>query len=453
MAAKWVPSAIPIPRPSTAPSRASRWISPTIRRWPSFSTGSAEPRFPFPPSAVCVEGVVLGVETRDHVIGDNKIVEQALLNLRTGSTVRTIALDQVVSLDVDDPKLNHDIDEALSNLNLSRDQEKKPVDIRFNGQGQRRVRIGYVVETPIWKTSYRLVLKNAPAQGTNAAPVLGGKIQGWAIIENQTDTDWSNVDLSLVSGRPVSFMQDLYHSLYIPRPFVAPQLIASLTPQTYENGFTAEDLQKLQQKAATNLTPPNPFRTNQPLGQSGGGGQTQITNQLYNNANQAAAPPMTEAATIDPVSSVVSAASASGLGELFQYNVGDVSIKRQQSAMIPIVTDDIDLKKVCIYNRATLASHPLNGIRLKTPTGKHLLGGPVTVIESGSYAGDAQLDDVPPDQRRLLSYGIDLNTSVLVTQDPSDKLYPVGRRCQRRSPYSVEGLLSNSIRLQQPLGP
>ena len=375
------------------------------------------------------EGVVLGVEKRRRLVNKDQFVDESLLNLRTGATVRSITLDQVQSLDVDDPKLNRELDEALSELAKSRDQEKKPVEIRFNGQGDRRVRIGYVVETPIWKTSYRLVLdKPAPANPApnnaapnNPAPAPGGKIQGWAIVENQTDSDWNNVDLSLISGRPVSFIQDLYHSLYVPRPFVTPQLYASLTPQTYENGISPQDLEKIQQKAA-NLPPVNQLRAANALGQSnqlGQGGQTQVTNQLFQNANQLGAGQrgMIEAA-IDPVASVISAATASGLGELFQYNVGDVSIKRQQSAMIPIVTDDIDLKKVCIYNRAVMTNHPLNGLRLKNTTKKHLLAGPVTVIEAGSYAGDAQMDDVPPDQRRLLSYGIDLKTNVTVTEVP-----------------------------------
>jgi hypothetical protein len=165
---------------------------------------------------------------------------------------------------------------------------------------------------------------------------------------------------------------------------------------------------KMQQAANTQL---NPAGMNQ-------NARLNVTNQLFagggivNGGNPALPPP------IDPIASVVSAASAAGLGELFQYTVGNVSIKRQQSAMIPIVTDDIDIKKVSIYNRNVLSTHPLNGVRLKNTTTKHLLAGPVTVIEAGSYAGDAKMDDVPPDERRLLSYGIDLKTNVVATDDP-----------------------------------
>jgi hypothetical protein len=357
-----------------------------------------------------IDGTILGVEKKQKVINEKQSVDVYVLNLRSGRMIRPIILDDVQSLEMDDAKLNAELDAALSALSQARDLEKKPVEIHFNGQGERRVRIGYLVETPVWKTSYRLVLdkKKPAAKGEPASG--GGKLQGWAIVENQTDNDWNDVQLSLVSGRPISFIEDLYHSLYIPRPFVQPQLYASLMPQTYENGITKQDMDRLKQQANENNENQQRMANGGAGAGSGGGAQGGVSNTLFAGNGQApAAPP-----PIDPTLSVVSAASASGLGELFQYTVGNVSISRQQSAMIPIVTDDIDATKVSIYNQNVLANHPLNGVRIKNTTHKHLLQGPVTVIEAGSYAGDAQIDDVPPGQQRLLSYGIDLK--VLVEQ-------------------------------------
>src|SRR5205814_2861184 len=100
--------------------------------------------------------------------------------------------------------------------------QKKAVSLVFTGEGKRPVKVSYVVENPIWKTSYRLVLKDGK-------PYL----QGWAVVENPSDEDWNNVRLSLVSGRPISFQMDLYQPLYVPRPVVEPELFASLRPPTY----------------------------------------------------------------------------------------------------------------------------------------------------------------------------------------------------------------------------
>ena len=78
-----------------------------------------------------------------------------------------------------------------------------------------------------------------------------------------------------------------------------------------------------------------------------------------------------------------------------------------------------------------MARNPLNGARLKNTTGKHLLAGPLTVLDSTanatSYAGDASIDDLPPGQERLLSYGIDLQVLVDATKNTSESLIQTGK--------------------------
>jgi hypothetical protein len=57
---------------------------------------------------------------------------------------------------------------------------------------------------------------------------------------------------------------------------------------------------------------------------------------------------------MDAGKSVQSIASAAKVGELFQYTVGNVSLPRQKSAMIPIVTDEIEIERLSIYNQSVL---------------------------------------------------------------------------------------------------
>src|SRR5262249_23695673 len=84
-----------------------------------------------------------------------------------------------------------------------------------------------VVENPIWKSSYRLVLSK------------DGKVhlQGWANVENTSDEDWTNVRMALISGRPISFQMNLYQPLYVPRPTVEPEMYASLRPPISEGAI------------------------------------------------------------------------------------------------------------------------------------------------------------------------------------------------------------------------
>ena len=341
-----------------------------------------------------VTGTILGVETRRKAVDKGEPIETPTLNLLTGPMIRSFDLPAISSLSLDDPQLQDELTKALVALSQSRDQDKKPVTISFSGNGERRVRIGYVVETPIWKTSYRLMMDDKSA-----------RLQGWAIVENQTESDWNNVSLSLVSGRPISFIMDLYQPLYSQRPTVVPELFAGLRPQVYDAGTDATRAQ-----VAMAATAPR------------GGGRGGALNDLVANAASNPLVPhdiVTTKQTIDGsagflngIPSVQSIATAAQLGELFQYAIPNVTLARQKSAMLPIVTDTVGIERVSIYNASVLRSNPLNGVRMKNTTGKHLLQGPITVLEKNSYAGDARIDDVPPGQERLLSYGIDLEMTV-----------------------------------------
>ena len=112
---------------------------------------------------------------------------------------------------------------------------------------------------------------------------------------------------------------------------------------------------------------------------------------------------------------VTTAAMASEVGELFQYAISQpVTIGRQQSAMIPIVTQDIEGEKVSVYTESVNAKYPMNGIRLKNDTGLHLMAGPITVFDGGAYAGDALVDDLRRNEERLITYAVDLGTEVVV---------------------------------------
>jgi hypothetical protein len=369
---------------------------------------------------------VLGVEKKQKPVGEGKMVDVWVMNLLLGGgAIRPVDLEQVAEIKLDDPKLQQELIKALAAVAASRDQDKKPVTLRFNGQGQRRVRIGYVVEAPVWKASYRLVLsadaknedagtggrgdaekgkdKGAAGQAVkdkeeNAAGGKGdgGKLLGWAIVENQTDNDWEGVQLSLVSGRPISFIEDLYQPLYVPRPVVQPELYASLRPQTYAAGLV--DTAKLAAAAAPEDRGRRMVAAPVPILGGGAGG-------AFGGARGGAV--ANSQLRLDVTSSFAPMASGAKVGELFQYTVPDVSLPRQKSAMIPILSDDVKVRRLSIYNAAVFASNPLLGARLTNTTGKLLPQGPLTVLDGGVYAGDAKIDDLPHNQNRLLSYGID----------------------------------------------
>jgi hypothetical protein len=339
-----------------------------------------------------VTGVILGVERRDEKVGDS-VVKLDVLNLLTDAGMQQVDFRNIRSVKLLSPQVDQELRKALSTLATAHNADKKTVTLNFSGQGARRVKASYLLEAPIWKTSYRLVLSD------DKPPFL----QGWATVENATEEDWKDVKLSLVSGRPISFRMDLYTPLYIQRPIEQLELYASLRPPTYEGPVDRD--QQLARKVA---------------GRGNAAFQAGIP--------VAAAAPVADAEEsfrmrfddIGRGSGIESMSAGRESGELFEYVIQTpVSIPRQHSAMLPIVNQEIEGKKVSIFNAATHAKHPLNGLELVNATSLNLMQGPVTVFDGGTYAGDAKLPNLSPKEERLIAYALDLSTEVNIDQKPT----------------------------------
>src|SRR5579884_994795 len=156
-----------------------------------------------------------GPDTIDGVIVSARVIaaeekkterEQVVVMLDSGE-LRTLDLAAASSIRFADPKLQLALKDYLGVLTQARSKEKRSVYIDSSDAKDRQVSAIYMLPMPVWKSSYRLVF---PEQGQ---PTL----EGWAIVDNTTGDDWSNVRLAVVSGRPVSFISSLYEPKYVQR--------------------------------------------------------------------------------------------------------------------------------------------------------------------------------------------------------------------------------------------
>jgi len=340
-----------------------------------------------------VEGSVLSVERRPVLIkpgegGEAK--EDWSVNVLTGRGVQSVAQADIRSFEILDEALAGELREALRTVAAHRDNRSTEIAVRFAGEGERPVRIGFTHEAPVWKTSYRLVLPEA-SEGDIV-------LHGWAIVENDTDADWEGVELTLASGRPVSFVMDLQTPLILDRPRVAVPVIAGLGPVIYEQSQAHEPALDAQEEAAG-------------------------TRRGLYSGRRAAAPQASMDFQAEEESSArfrrgardwnewrrqQAAASASEVGEQFVYTLdGPVTLERGGSAMLPILSEAIDARRVTIYSPSSGVQHPMRGVELTNDTGVHLMPGPIAVYDAGAFAGDAQVGHIARNQERLLSYAVD----------------------------------------------
>lgn len=351
-------------------------------------------------SGAVKKGVIVGVERGQRVVrsGDNHTpMPTVKINLLRGAVLDSIPLDDVSGLELADDALAQDLADALAAIASDRNGGLATVRVGVGaGEGTGRgVRIGYVHEMPVWKTTYRLVLPELSG-GSSDDEVL---LQGWAIVENTTDTDWNDVQLSLAAGQPSSFRMDLYSPVFRARPEVPVPLGASFVAKAFD--AIVDRMGARPSLAVGSMMPPETAAR----GRGGGVPEAQAAPDLAFNAE------------------TIGSALATGAqrGAQFFYTVdGEVDVPRKTSAMLPMLVTEVPGERVSIYNPQDSRSNPVFGVRFENESGLHLLPGPVTVVDGGAYAGDAQIDHTSRGETQLLSYAMDVDVNASVDRSNSD---------------------------------
>ncbi len=346
------------------------------------------------------EGMLLGVDSAERQTADG-IAHSVLLSLLTDAgEVRSFDLHGLGKLEILDPALRRDLDYYLRTQLSAKKKDSRTFTFFTQGQGRRTIRLSYTLEAPVWKATYRILLSEPAASATGPSMPM---IQGWAVVDNTQDEDWENVQLSLIAGLPVSFVHDLYTPRYIRRPVVAVKETTGVLPPEVEEGMAMESVDSM---------------------------LAEFTDTAIDFTQTGAAAPAPRGAFIGKAKmarshSAVSSAPAQvrerKLGDLFEYEIEHaVTIRRNQSALVPIVLRPFEGRPVLLYNKATRAENPMRCVVFKNTTGLTLEGGPLTVLEGGSYVGEAMLETTKPDEQRLVPYAVELAVTVLDNVDSHD---------------------------------
>ena len=338
-----------------------------------------------------VEGVITGIETVERKDAQ-LVVKSTLVNLLVdGAALRSFDLLELKSLTFLDEGLRKDLQHLLDILISAKKKDLKKVTVFAKGAGKRRLMASYTVETPVWKTSYRLLLDQDRAT-----------MQGWALVDNTQDEDWDDVSLTLVAGLPVSFVHDLYSPRYKRRPVVQVQEEEAYAPPTLEERVSM----KLSGKAAAARVLSNDIE-HMDLG---------ATLSARDDVEAGAMADMRASLRAARERSMPVQTRTVEIGDLFEYRIQNpVSVKRNQSALVPILQATVEGRRVALYNPEIRAKNPMSAVQLRNTTRMTLEGGPVTVMEDEAYVGESMLDTMKPDEERFVPYSVELGC--LVTLD------------------------------------
>lgn len=318
------------------------------------------------------------------------------------------------------------LDEALAvgldrSLDVSlKEGDWKPVSItvRFTGDDNHPLTASYVVEMPRWKPAYRIVLGGSK-------PLL----QGWAVVDNVSGEDWSNVKLSLVAGTPVSFVYDLHSSQFVARTDLSPRRLTAAPPPPVEAGGVAVAAEEAPEAETTAQEGYGYSYESDPLSGSldaAPGGRKRAA------AAKSAPPPMAPAPVQGPAfdqamqSQFLAETQTAQLGSLFRYDLQTpVNVPDRTSTLVNIINNRVSAAEVAMfrpdYPGGTLPTHPYRAVRLTNDTPFTLEQGPVTIYSQGTFLGEGLLERVEPNSTHFLGFSLDSKVSL-----SSDSSYTSG---------------------------
>lgn len=353
-------------------------------------------------------GKIFSVETIEKETPSGGTNHATQLGIVTDSgELRLFELTPGINVRSADPEIQKDLNRYLNLMGSTRSKDVRRMTIAATGNGERNLIVSYISEVPVWKSTYRIVIPNAPGQ-----PFL----QGWAIVDNTVGEDWKDVKLSLVSGTPQSFVQNISQPYYTRRPVVPLPESVLLTPQAHE-----ASLMEAAKSVAPKLVPYG--AVGGVPGGVVGGSMGGVVGGIVSGSGAGTGPPSEpseeeQAAELtEALSKEEAAAEATAVGELFEYNLKEkITVLKNQSALVPIVQSPIEAERVTLITaneNDPAQSIPLRALWLRNTSGLTLDGGTFNVLEQDSFAGEGIMDLLHPGERRLLSYAADRAVGVV----------------------------------------
>jgi hypothetical protein len=274
------------------------------------------------------------------------------------------------------------------------------VRVALDGRGHDLV-VGYAVETPIWRPSYRLVFDGAAAQ-----------VQAWGIVQNLSGEDWSGVRLSLVAGAPVSFRAELARAVFPVRPEVT------------DEGAVIDSVPV----GDTTLAQNQPVSTAAPQGtptaeacDSADSNCNGSVDELLGSVRSASASSANLRAFQDQPSiaprRTTALAGLAAQGGTTRYDLPrPVTLPDRSATMVMLASREVPASQLFLFapdpGVPDSVTHPFRVARFENRTGALLERGPLAIFEAGDYLGQALLEPLPDGATATLPFALERGLAV-----------------------------------------
>ena len=321
-----------------------------------------------------------------------------------GAIVRHRARD-VDAVRPTDPAYAARLDAALDALSMHAADNRRMLHLIGDAGGP--ITLGYIAETPIWRTTYRLVLDDE-AREPRARPEKGGAVlQGWALLHNDTDEDWRRVKVELVNGRPDSFLYPLAAPRYARRDLVHPENELSTVPQLMGRTVDAiwgDHIGDASGAGGLGLSG---------VGEGGGGRGEGVGLGSVGTFGHGSGTGTGGSSSLLSVGNLAGVAQATGTeaGALFTYALAELlALRAHASALVPFLQTRVDAEAIAWV--ASPGATARSGARFVNSTTQTLPVGTIAVFADGGFAGESAIDRMKPGERRFVQFGVDLDVEL-----------------------------------------
>jgi ribosomal protein S13 len=269
-------------------------------------------------------------------------------------------------------------------------------ELRLLGEPGAPITLGYVAETPVWRTTYRLVI------GGDGEAML----QAWALIHNDTDEDWRGVNLELVNGRPDSFLFPLAAPRYTRRELVTPEHELATVPQLL--GRTADTLWGDHIEDSYGAGGLGLAGHGEGAGHGSGIGLGHIATVGHGGGSGVGYGE--SGSSLLSVGNLAAIAQATGAesGALFVYRLAQaIELRGHASALVPFLKQAVDAERIAWVDGQ--GRHARSAVRFANSTSQTLPPGTLAFFEGGAFAGESTLDRLRTKERRFITFGVDLD--------------------------------------------
>ncbi|MFX0104457.1 MAG: hypothetical protein ACFE75_03080, partial [Candidatus Hodarchaeota archaeon] len=135
-----------------------------------------------------ISGKIMGIEYDEKLMKEEKITEKSLTLHQDNGMITKYKFSEIKSLEIMNDEIKKDLNFFLDTVIAGKKKDAKKIIINCESGGHdeidRNIFVSYIRESPIWKTSYRLIMNKQQALEQKCL------LSGWSLIENTTNQDW-----------------------------------------------------------------------------------------------------------------------------------------------------------------------------------------------------------------------------------------------------------------------